>query len=112
MEIIKQIRTALFLLVFFTVLTGMIYPAIVTVCAQYLFPYQANGSLIQQNGKLLGSVLIGQSFTDPKYFWSRPSATSPFPYNGTASSGSNLGPLNPALIDAVKARVQALHQAD
>ena len=79
---------------------------------QQAFPRQADGSLIYKDGKLIGSTLIGQSFSDPKYFWSRPSATSPQPYNGLASSGSNLGPLNPALLDAVKANVKALHDAD
>jgi K+-transporting ATPase ATPase C chain len=85
---------------------------VVTGIARFAFPHQAAGSLIQEDGKLIGSSLIGQSFSDPKYFWGRPSATSPQPYNGVASSGSNLGPLNPALIDAVKANVKALHEAD
>jgi len=95
-----------------TALTGAIYPAAVTGVAQALFPHQANGSLIEQGGKVIGSELIGQSFSDPKYFWSRASATSPMPYNAGSSSGSNLGPLNPALADAVKARIAALKAAD
>ncbi len=95
-----------------TVLTGLMYPAIVTALAQLLFPYQANGSLIVRDGKPVGSTLIGQPFDDPKYFWGRPSATAPFPYNAAASSGSNLGPTNPALIETVKMRVAALKAAD
>jgi K+-transporting ATPase ATPase C chain len=106
------IRPALVLLGLFSVLTGVIYPAIVTGAAQLLFPAAANGSLIDQDGRLRGSRLIGQPFTSPKYFWSRPSATSSVPYNAAASSGSNQGPLNPALADAVKQRVQALRAAD
>jgi K+-transporting ATPase ATPase C chain len=95
-----------------SVVTGLAYPALVTVIAQVVFPYQANGSLIVKGGKTVGSVLIGQPFDDPKYFWSRPSATSPFGYNAGASSGSNLSPTNPALIEAVKGRVDALRAAD
>jgi K+-transporting ATPase ATPase C chain len=95
-----------------TVLLGIVYPLVITGVAKVAFSRQAEGSLIYQNGKLIGSTLIGQSFSDPKYFWGRPSATSPQPYNGLASSGSNLGPLNPALLDAVKANVKALHDAD
>lgn len=106
------IRPALVLLVFFTLLTGVIYPLAMTAIAQVVFPSQANGSLIIQNGEVVGSELIGQAFTDPKYFWSRPSATGPVAYNGAASSGSNLGPSNPALQEAVQARVDALHAAD
>jgi K+-transporting ATPase ATPase C chain len=94
-----------------TVLTGVIYPLIVTGVAQLVFPAQANGSLIEKDGKVLGSRLIGQPFSDPKYFWSRPSATSPMPYNGAASSGSNQGPTNPALKEAVEGRVKALRDA-
>ncbi len=109
---IKQIRTAITLLILFTILTGLIYPAIVTVFAQLLFPWQANGSLIQQHGQYIGSELIGQSFTDTKYFWGRPSATTPFPYNAENSSGSNLGPSNPDLLAAVQARIAALHKVD
>ena len=106
------IRPAIVLFALLTLLTGIVYPLVVTGIAEVVFPYQAQGSVILRNGKLVGSELIGQSFSDPKYFWSRPSATSPQPYNGTASSGSNLGPLNPALIDAVKSRIQALQAAD
>ena len=95
-----------------TVLTGVVYPLITWGIAQVAFPGAANGSLIAQNGKVVGSTLIGQPFDDPKYFWSRPSATSPQPYNGAASSGSNQGPTNPALADAVKDRIKALRDAD
>jgi K+-transporting ATPase ATPase C chain len=94
------------------VVTGVIYPLIVTGIAQGVFPAQANGSLVERDGKAVGSALIGQPFSDPKYFWSRPSATSPMPYNAAASSGSNQGPLNPALADAVKERIAALQKAD
>jgi K+-transporting ATPase ATPase C chain len=95
-----------------TVLLGLLYPLVITGIAQTAFARQANGSLIYQNGKLIGSTLIGQSFADPKYFWGRPSATTPQPNNGLASTGSNLGPLNPALLDAVKANAKALRDAD
>lgn len=107
-----QIRPALVLLIVLSVLTGLIYPAVVTGIAQIVFPHHANGSLIVRDGKIVGSSLIGQPFDDPKYFWGRPSATSPFPYNAASSSGSNLGPTNPALYDAVKGRVEALRAAD
>ena len=103
---------ALRMLVVLSVLTGIAYPYLVTGIAQVAFPRAANGSLIMDNGKAVGSTLIGQPFDDPKYFWSRPSATAPQPYNAAASSGSNLGPRNPALVDAVKARIQALRDAD
>jgi K+-transporting ATPase ATPase C chain len=95
-----------------TVLLGIVYPLVITGVAKVAFSRQAEGSLIYQNGKLIGSTLIGQSFSDPKYFWGRPSATTPQPYNGLASAGSNLGPLNPALLDAVKANAKALRDAD
>jgi K+-transporting ATPase ATPase C chain len=108
----KQFRPALIILLVFTILTGLIYPLFVTGFAQLIFPRQANGSLIVQNGQVTGSELIGQSFDDPKYFWGRLSATSPFPYNAAASSGSNYGPTNPALLDEVKARIAALKAAD
>jgi K+-transporting ATPase ATPase C chain len=108
----EHIRPALTMLAILTVLTGLVYPLAVTGLAQLLFPDQANGSLIVHDGKVIGSKLIGQNFDKPEYFWSRPSATSPFPYNAAASSGSNLGPTNPALIEAVKARVAALRAAD
>jgi K+-transporting ATPase ATPase C chain len=103
---------ALRILVILTALTGIIYPLVVTGVAKVAFPRAASGSLIVADGKTNGSELIGQPFDDPKYFWSRPSATSPQPYNGTASSGSNQGPRNPALADAVKDRIKALRDAD
>jgi len=106
------LRPALSLLALFTLLTGLFYPALVTGIAQILFPDQANGSLIKQGDRVVGSSLIGQPFADARYFWSRPSATGPVPYNAAASSGSNQGPLNPAFKDAVAARVQVLREAD
>jgi K+-transporting ATPase ATPase C chain len=106
------VRPAVVLLALSTILTGLLYPLAVTGLAQVIFPSQANGSLIRQGDRVLGSALIGQPFDDPKYFWGRPSATAPFPYNAAASSGSNLGPRNPALADAVKARIAALQAAD
>ena len=105
---LTQFRPAIILLILFTVVTGLIYPAVVTGIAQLTMPAKANGSLIESGGKAVGSTLIGQPFSDPKYFWSRPSATAPYPYNASASSGSNLGPTNPALADAVSARVKAI----
>jgi len=107
-----QLIPALRMLVVLSVLTGVIYPYLVTGIAQLAFPRAANGSLIQADGKAMGSSLLGQPFDDPKYFWGRPSATSPMPYNAGASSGSNQGPRNPALADAVKSRIQALREAD
>ena len=107
-----QLRISVITLALFTLLTGLAYPLAVTGMAQLIFPYQANGSLMQRDGKVIGSELIGQSFTDAKYFWGRPSATVPFPYNAAASSGSNLGPTNPALEQAVKARIETLQSAD
>jgi K+-transporting ATPase ATPase C chain len=107
-----QLRPALVSLVALTLITGLLYPFVVTGIAQMLFPRQANGSLILVNGQPVGSSLIGQPFDAPKYFWGRPSATSPFPYNAAASSGSNLGPTNDALIKAVQARIDALKAAD
>lgn len=109
---LRQLRTAIILIVLLTCVTGLFYPLAVTGVAQLVFPAKANGSLIQKDGKLLGSELIGQQFSDPKYFWSRLSATGPFAYNAASSSGSNYGPLNPALLDAVKKRVQDLKAAD
>jgi len=103
---------ALRMLVVLTALTGIVYPLIVTGIAQVAFPHAANGSLIVENGKTVGSELIGQPFDDPKYFWSRPSATSPQPYNGASSGASNQGARNPALADAVKDRIKALRDAD
>jgi len=107
-----HLRPALILLALLTVLTGVVYPAVVTAIAQLVFPHQANGSLIVKDGTVVGSGLIGQPFDDPKYFWGRPSATSPFPYNAAASSGSNLSPTNPALVKSVQNRVEALRAAD
>ncbi len=106
------IRPALALFVLLSAITGVVYPLAVTGVAKLAFPHQAAGSLIERDGKLVGSSLIGQNFTDPKYFWGRLSATTPMPYNGAGSGGSNLGPLNPALIDAVKSRIDALKAAD
>jgi K+-transporting ATPase ATPase C chain len=107
-----HLRPALLLLLLFTLVTGLLYPLLITGVAQAALPYQANGSLITHDGQPIGSALIGQPFTDPRYFWGRPSATGPFPYNAAASGGSNLGPTNPALIEAVAARVDALRAAD
>jgi K+-transporting ATPase ATPase C chain len=108
----KQLRPAIVSFVLLTLVTGVAYPLVVTVLAQTLFPSQANGSLLRKDGTALGSSLIGQPFDDPRYFWSRLSATSPAAYNGAASSGSNLGPTNDALFDAVKGRIDALKAAD
>jgi K+-transporting ATPase ATPase C chain len=108
----SEITPALRMLVVLTALTGLVYPLVLTGIAQVAFPSAANGSLIVVNGKTLGSELIGQPFDDPKYFWSRPSATSPQPYNGASSGASNQGARNPALADAVKDRVKALRDAD
>src|SRR5437016_13576974 len=105
-------RAALVSLALLTIVTGLAYPAIVTGIAQVAFPYRANGSLVVKDGKTLGSELIGQPFDDPKYFWGRPSATTPFAYNAGSSSGSNLSPTNADLIRAVQARVDALRAAD
>ena len=115
---ISQLRPAFFMLLIFTLITGVIYPLVVTGIAQVVFPSQANGSLIMVDGKAVGSELIGQQFDDPSYFWGRISATGTFAYNAfnaenlTASSGSNYGPLNPALMDMVQARIDALKAAD
>ena len=106
------LRPALVLFVLLSLITGLLYPLIVTGAAKAVFPGQAAGSLVERNGQVVGSSLIGQNFSDPKHFWGRPSATSPMAYNGAASSGSNQGPLNPALVDAVKGRVEALRAAD
>jgi K+-transporting ATPase ATPase C chain len=106
------LRPLLAIFVALTLLVGVTYPLVVTGAAKALFPYQAGGSLVLQDGKPVGSALIGQNFADPKHFWGRPSATGPMPYNATASSGSNQGPLNPALVDAVKGRIEALRAAD
>jgi K+-transporting ATPase ATPase C chain len=105
-------RAAIVSLAVLSVVTGLAYPALVTAIAQLAFPHQANGSLVFKNGKPVGSALIGQPFDDPKYFWSRPSATAPFADNAGASAGSNLSPTNPNLVKAVQARVDALRAAD
>jgi K+-transporting ATPase ATPase C chain len=109
---ITMIRNTLLSFLLFTILTGIIYPLVVIGIAQTMFPGQANGSIISKNGKAVGSELIGQQFNDPRYFWGRLSATTPYPYNGGSSSGSNLGPNNPDLLKAVQARIDALHGAD
>jgi potassium-transporting ATPase KdpC subunit len=108
----QLIRPAIVLLVLLSALTGLAYPALVTAIAQIVFPSQANGSLIVRDGKTVGSALIGQPFDDPKYFWGRRSATSPFPYNAAASSGSNLSPANTDLVKAVQDRADAVRAAD
>jgi len=107
-----MMRNSLMSLLLFTILTGLVYPLGVTGIAQVIFPYQASGSVITKNGNAVGSRLIGQQFDDPKYFRGRLSATSPYPYNGGSSSGSNLGQNNPDLMKAVQARIDALHAAD
>ncbi|BCK88318.1 potassium-transporting ATPase KdpC subunit [Sideroxyarcus emersonii] len=109
---LKELRPAIASFVLLSLLTGIVYPLFVTGVAQATMPGKANGSLIVKDGKPTGSSLIGQSFSDPKYFWGRPSATGPMPNNAAASSGSNLGPTNPALLDAVKVRVHALRDDD
>lgn len=115
---IRQIRPALTMLLLFTLITGVVYPLVITGIAQVFFPRQANGSLIYENGKPVGSALIGQQFDDPKYFWGRLSDTGDFPYNAfnaqtsSGSSGSNYGPMNPALSKAAQGRIDALRAAD
>jgi K+-transporting ATPase ATPase C chain len=115
---VRQIRPAMMMLLLFTLITGVIYPLAITAIAQVIFPSQANGSIIYQNGRPVGSELIGQQFDEPKYFWGRLSDTGDFPYNAfnaqtlTGSSGSNYGPLNPALVKAAQARIDALKAAD
>ena len=106
------VRPALVVFTALTLLTGVLYPLAVTSVAQAAFPSQAEGSLLMRDGKVVGSVLIGQGFSDPRHFWGRPSATAPMPYNAAASGGANQGPLNPALADAVKSRIEALRAAD
>jgi K+-transporting ATPase ATPase C chain len=109
----NYLKPAALLLLLLTLVTGVIYPALVTALAQLFFTEQANGSLVKdEQGQPIGSALIGQPFSDPKYFWGRPSATAPYAYNAAASSGSNLGPTNPALTDAVAVRIQVLRKAD
>ena len=107
-----QIRSAAAAVLILTILTGVVYPLLTTALAQTLFPHQANGSLIEQAGQIVGAGPIGQPFDDPRYFWGRPSATAPFPYNAAASAGSNLGPTNDALTAAVQRRIDALAAAD
>ena len=112
-DAIKQsVKPAIILFIVLTVVTGIVYPLVTTGIGQWLMPKQASGSLIEKDGKTIGSVLIGQNFTEAKYFWGRPSATGPYPNNAAASSGSNQGPLNPALAEAVKGRVATLKFAD
>jgi K+-transporting ATPase ATPase C chain len=106
------IRPALMLLLVFTVLLGLVYPALITGIAHVAFPAQAAGSLVYAGDRVAGSSLIGQEFDDPRYFWGRPSATAPVPYDGAASAGSNLGPMNSSLRDALASRAKALHEAD
>lgn len=108
----RHLRAALVIFLALSVLVGLLYPLATTGVARLLWPFQAGGSLLEQDGRVVGSALIGQSFTDPRYFWGRPSATAPMPYNAAASGGSNLGPANPALAQAVRARIAALRAAD
>lgn len=110
--LLRQLKTAATLFLMMTLITGLIYPLFITLIAQIFFNWQANGSLIQYQGKTIGSALIGQTFTDPKYFWGRPSATTPYSYNAANSSGSNLGPSNPTLLSTIKTRVDYLHKID
>ena len=105
------LRQAILIFVILTLVTGVAYPLAMTLIAQGLFPHQANGSLIERGGKVVGSKLIGQHFDNPRYFWGRPSATGPTPYNAAASTGSNFGPTNPAQLDAVRGRIDALRKA-
>jgi K+-transporting ATPase ATPase C chain len=108
----RMIKNSVLSLLLFTLVTGIIYPLVVTGIAQVLFPHQANGSIMVKDGKPVGSELLGQQFDDPKYFWGRLSATTPYPYNGGSSSGSNLAGSNPDLMKNVQARIDALHAAD
>ena len=111
-EFIKQqLKISFLVFLTLTVLTGLIYPILITGFCQFFFPWQANGSLIERNGKLIGSSLIGQSFTQDIYFWSRPSATENFPYNATHSAGSNIGPSNPLLLTKINEYIKRLNQA-
>ncbi len=109
---LSELRRAVSMLIAMTLVTGVAYPLLVTGMSRTLFKDKSGGSLIERDGKAVGSDLIGQSFSDPKHFWGRPSATSPYPNNAASSSGSNLGPLNPALTEAVTARIKALRDAD
>ena len=108
----NQVRPAIVSIAIFTLLTGIFYPLVITGIAQLIFPHQANGSLIIRKDQVIGSELIGQQFDDPRYFWGRLSATSPFPYNAAASAGSNFGPMNQALTDQVSARIATLKAGD
>jgi K+-transporting ATPase ATPase C chain len=108
----RELRPALVVFGLLSAVTGLIYPSLVTGIAKLAFPHQADGSTIVREGRVVGSELLGQPFSDPRYFWGRPSATGPQPYNGAASSGSNLGPMNPAHLEAVAARIAALRAAD
>ena len=109
---LKEFRSALILLMALSILTGMLYPALVTGVAKVAFANASDGSLLESDGRIVGSRLVGQHFSDPKHFWGRPSATSPMPYNAASSGGSNQGPLNPALADAVKERIKSLKSSD
>lgn len=111
-ETVRSVKVAFLLVIFFTILTGLIYPLLITGLAQLLFPWQANGSLITENNKAVGSVLIGQSFDSSSYFWGRPSATTPYPYNSESSSGSNLGPSNPSFLSSIKDRVSIIQKSN
>ncbi len=108
---LRELRIVVVMFFLLAVMTGLVYPLVVTVVAQIAFPHQANGSLIRENNKLVGSELLGQSFEEPKYFWGRPSATLAFANDATASTGSNYGPTNPAQLDAVKNRLKAIRKA-
>ena len=108
----EQLKSAILIFIILTIITGVLYPLFITGIAQYFFHAKANGSLIYQDGKIIGSALIGQPFDGPKYLWGRLSATSPVSYNSSSSSGSNIGPYNPALLETVKARIEKLHAAD
>ena len=110
--IIRRLREAVSMVVVLTLVTGVVYPLLITGVALGVFPYQARGSILQRDGKAIGSALIGQNFSDPAYFWGRPSASAPQPYDGLASGGSNHGPLNPALLEKVKAAARTLRDAD
>lgn len=106
------IRPAIILFIGLALITGGVYPLLTTTIGKALFPREVEGMLIKRDGRIIGSELIGQNFTEPKYFWGRPSATSPYPYNAAASAGSNQGPTNPALLDAVEKRISVLREAD
>src|SRR5215510_4538126 len=109
---LRELRPALIVFGVLTLVTGVIYPGAVTLVGQLAFSSQSTGSVIERDGRAVGSRLLGQPFSSPRYFWSRPSATSPMPYNGAASSGSNQGPLSPALAEAIEERIAALRAAD